>query len=92
MKTLFIGDTGTEIVLDCGIDVSSATARKIIARKPSGTRVEWTAAAEGSTSIKYVTQADDLNVAGEWALQAHIEMPDWIGSGDVVRLQVLPSV
>lgn len=92
MITLFLGDVGTEIVLDCGMDVSAATVRQIVARKASGTLVEWDALPEGSNSIKYVTQPDDLNVVGEWQLQAKIEMPGWSGLGNIVPLKVARPV
>ena len=88
MSTVFIGDTGTEIVLDCGIDVSTATVRNIIVRKHNGTKVTWGAVADGTTAIKYVTSAGDLDVPGTWKLQAYVEMPGWKGLGEVATLTV----
>ena len=52
MTQVFVGDTGTEIALDCGTSLTTATLRKIIARKPNGTSVEWTAVADGTNGIK----------------------------------------
>ena len=88
MSQVFVGDIGTEIVLDCGAVVSSATARKIYALKPNGTKVTWTATADGTTAIKYVTQINDLDIPGVWQLQAYVEVSGWKGSGEVAELEV----
>ena len=82
MTTMFVGDVGTEIILDCGVDITTTTVRNIIARKPDGTKVVWTAAVEGTTAIKYIAQTGDL-MAGKWAFQAYVEMPGWKGFGEV---------
>ena len=93
MSNVFVGDVGTEIVLDCGVDISSATLRKIIVRKPmSSTRTEWNAIAEGSTSIKYVTTEGDIDSAGIMTLQAYVEMPNWKGYGNKVNVNVLSPI
>lgn len=84
MTTIFVGDTGTEIILDCGVDVSSATVRKIIVRK-AGAKVEWVASPSGVNAIKYVTQAGDIDRPGTWSFQAYIEMPGWKGLGEVAE-------
>lgn len=88
MAAVFVGDVGTEIVLDCGVDVSSATVRNIVARKPGGAKVTWPAVADGTNSIKHVVVDGDLDAAGTWKLQAYVEMPGWRGYGDVAALTV----
>lgn len=88
MSVAFIGDTGTIISLDCGTDVSTASSRNIVARKPNGAKVTWPAVADTTTSIKYTTTSGDLDVAGVWKLQAVIVMPGWQGVGDIAHLTV----
>lgn len=88
MTTVFVGDEGTEVVLDCGTNVSTATVRSIVVRKPDGTKVTWGAVAEGANSVRYVTVTGDIDMAGNWKLQAYIEMPGWKGFGDVSTLTV----
>ena len=62
MSKVYTGDTGTVIVLDCGQNISTASARSIAARKPDGTTVvTWAAVAEGTNSIKFTTLADSLD-------------------------------
>jgi hypothetical protein len=93
MKNLFVGDNGTEIVMECGVDVSSATVRQIKARKPDFTLATWSASAgDTATQIKYFTDADDLDQAGTWTLQAAIDMPGWSGLGETVALTVKAPV
>ena len=87
---VFVGDIGTEIAVDCGTSLTTATVRKIIAKKPNGTSVTWTAVADGTNGIKYVTQANDLDVAGVWQLQAYVELSAWKGSGAVASMTVAP--
>ena len=87
---VYIGDIGTEIVLDLGEDVTAATVRSIVAMKPDYTHVHWTATADGTTAIKNVTQAGDLDTLGVWDIQPYVEMPAWKGFGDVVQLVVKP--
>lgn len=88
MTKVYVGDVGTEITLDCGTDVSAATQKKIVVRKPSGARLEWTASLQGSNYIKYVTQAGDIDMSGVWKLQAAIDLPEWSGTGEVALLVI----
>lgn len=88
MSVVFVGDVGTEIILDCGTDVSSATIKNIVVRKPNGAKLTWGAVSEGTNSIKHVTVLGDLDVAGKWELQASISMPTWQGVGDIATLIV----
>ena len=89
MTAVFAGDIGTEFILDCGVDISTATVRKIIVRKPvTGERVEWIASAEGTNSIKYTTVDGDISSAGIMTLQAYVEMPTWKGYGGKVNVTV----
>ena len=89
MTAVFAGDIGTEFILDCGVDISTATVRKIIVRKPvTGERVEWTAIAEGTTAIKYTTILGDISTAGIMTVQAYIEMPTWKGYGSKVNVTI----
>ncbi len=52
-----IGDAGTQLVLDCGSDVSAATARSIKVRRLDGATTTWAATASGSNAIQVVSLA-----------------------------------
>jgi len=77
------GDVGTVIDLNVGSDISSATVRKIIYQKPSGTVEEWAATLYGTTHIRYTTVADDIDEVGMWRFQAYIETPSGKWYGDI---------
>lgn len=85
-------DVETKIVLDCGVDVSSATVRKIRYKKPSGSTGEWDAELEDQTKIYYVTQEGDLDETGTWTVQAYVEMPNWKGHGHEASFYVYPHI
>ena len=78
-----VDDIGThfEISLkECDeiLDVSSASAKQIIFKKPSGTILTKTAVfkTDGTDGIvKYVSIADDLDESGRWKMQAKITFP-----------------
>ena len=88
MSEVFVGDVGTELLLDCGTDISTATLVKIIARTPRGNKKEWTGAVLGTTTVRYVVAAGDLDYPGNWTLQTYVEMPGWSGRGALVTLKV----
>jgi hypothetical protein len=88
--SVFIGDTGIEIILDVGTNIAASSSRKIKYRKPSGDSGSWTAIQKTSTSIAYTTTATtDLNEVGRWLLQAYVVTPSWTLSGKIARLNVL---
>jgi hypothetical protein len=81
------GDIGTQIVIDLGEDVSTASALKIVYRKPDGTVGEWTATlVNGGYGIAYVTAtAADLDQVGRWKLQAKVTLSSWNGRSSIVE-------
>ena len=88
MSKVYVGDTGTRITLDCGTDISGATARSIEVLKPGGDAVSWTAQASGTTGIYFDTVADSLDKPGTWKLQAKITIGTNVWLGEVATLQV----
>ena len=81
-QKLYVGDTGTVITLDCGQDISGATARSIEVRKPDGSTGSWSATASGTNSIRYTTAGGTLDQAGQWVLQAKVTLSSgvWLGA------------
>ena len=88
MSKVYVGDTGTVIVLDCGQDISAATARSIEVRKPDGSVASWAASASGANSIAYTTLAGSFDQAGPWRLQAKVTLPSGVWRGATAELQV----
>jgi hypothetical protein len=74
METIVFGSVGNQIVLATAQDLTEATALKMVAVKPDGSTVTWTATAHATAgSIARITQAGDLDQAGEWLISAYIE-------------------
>ena len=88
MTKAYVGDTGTVIVLDCGQDISAASARSIEVRKPDGTTTSWTASASGTTAIQFTTIAGTLDMPGRWKLQARVTLPSGQWRGETAPLDV----
>lgn len=92
MSKTYVGDIGTEILLDTQVDISTATSVSILARKPDGTKTTWSAQVSGGTNVRYVTQNNDLDVEGVWNLQAHVVSPTWSGHSEAVEFSVYPLI
>ena len=91
--SVFIGAISKKIVLNVGVNISTATTRQIKYEKPDGTTGYWTAAEESTTSISHTTvAATDLNEDGNWKLQSYIVTPAWTEHGNVVRMRVRKSL
>ena len=88
MSVIYVNDIGTELVLDCGVNISTATLMKVLARNPSGGKKTWVASLNTTTSIKYVLQAGDMAVPGKWKVQSYVEMPGWSGRGEWAEIDV----
>lgn len=84
----YVGDLGTKIVVDACVDITAATTRELHVQKPDGTLVTWVGALEGTTSIAYFVQAGDWDQAGDYRVQAYVEMAGWQGHGDTARFRV----
>lgn len=87
-STIYLGDIGTEIILNCGSDISAGTLFQIKVTTPAGKPRVWSATLEGTTSVKHIVQAGDIDAPGAWVLQAYVEMPSWKGRGAPVTLTV----
>ncbi len=80
---IHLGDIGTifEItVLQDGValDISTATLKQFIYRKPTGAVVTKTAVFSTTGidgKLRYTTIAADLDVIGAWQAQVYLEMP-----------------
>lgn len=88
MSKVYVGDTGTQVVLDCGQDISAATARSIEVRKPDGSATSWAASASGTNAVAYISQAGTFDQAGAWRLQAKVTLPSGVWRGATAELQV----
>ena len=88
MTKHYVGEIGTVIIVDCGVDITGATPTTIKVKKPDGTEVEWTATIYDSNYLKYTTISGDFDQSGTYVLQASLTLTGWIGLGDVATFEV----
>lgn len=88
MTKIYQGTVGVVVILDTSIDLTSASERKILVRKPSGAEVEWAATLSGSTALQHAIAADDIADAGEYFLQAKVTIGSLITRGETAKLIV----
>jgi hypothetical protein len=80
---IHVGDIGTVFtvtILDqdsAVVDISSATTKNMIFKKPDGTKVTKTGVfvSDGTDGkMKYTTVSGDIDAYGEWKLQGFIDL------------------
>lgn len=90
---LYVGDIGTEIILDVGEEIPGASVL-IYVMKPNGFTSIWSSsvyAIDGSSRyVRHTIVADDFDVSGVYLLQPFISIVDgtWSGRGETVKLNV----
>jgi len=94
MSKYYVGDKGTEVLVDTGSLVDTATTMQLLVKKPSGKEVTWTATlgppnAQGEfTKLKYIIKVDDWDEPGFYTLQSYVVLPAWTGRGDSVKFKI----
>lgn len=70
----YVGEEGTDIVVDVGSDISSATTAALKVRKPDGSFVTWTGTVTGAGNdhITYTITSVDFNLAGTYRIQSFV--------------------
>jgi len=84
----YVGDIGTAIITDVCSDITTSTVAALDVTKPDGTQVRWMGSVYDTTKIRYYVNANDFDQAGEYRLQAYVEMPGWIGHGNTTTFTV----
>ena len=84
----YVGDIGTKIIVDTCTDCTAATVRRLVVLKPDNTTVTWVATQEGTTQITYTTILGDFDQAGDYRLQAYLEIAGFHGYGVTARFRV----
>lgn len=90
-NTIYQGDTGLEILVDCGRDISGASQTALSVRLPSGRVRSWSTSVTDERYLRYVTQAGDLAEPGLYRLQASLVLGNWTGRGKTACFHVTPN-
>jgi hypothetical protein len=89
----FVGDIGTDIILDVGEDISGATI-SILVIKPNGVTATWQGSVFTvntiSTAIRYKTVDGDFDMPGIYRVQPVVTLSDgsWSGRGNFSEFEV----
>ena len=80
----YIGDIGTLIRVDTGVDIHDATTVSLLVLKPSDVIEEWDGEVDEDfpTEIQHTTELGDFTSAGTYKVQAYVETTEgtWKGS------------
>lgn len=85
---IYVGDVGTEILIDLQEDISMATDHILFVKKPDGSFVQWIAEVHDGQYLKYVCQEGDLDHKGTYKIQPKISIAGWSGLGETVSFKV----
>lgn len=88
MGKIYKDDIGTVIKVDCGTDLTGATAMKIKVKKPDGTKVEWSASIVEVQKLAYTIVSGDLDQDGTYYLNASLTLNGWSGLGETASFVV----
>lgn len=86
----YVGDIGTDIIVNVCSDITGATLVSLKIEKPDGTLADWVGSVYDSNYIKYTVVDGDFDQVGKYALQAYVEIDSWSGRGDTTYFKVSP--
>lgn len=89
-KKPYVGDKGSELLLQTGIDLTGLTVQIRYFKPVSQLSNVWPATVYRGTKVYYKFQPGDLDEAGVWRFQALVENSDGTFGvhGDTVKLEV----
>jgi len=93
---IHLNDVGTQFLLtvtdgSTAVDISSASVKQIIIKKPSGTKITANTAftSDGTDGkMSYTTVTDDLDEAGSYKLQGKVVISDGTFYTDITNFKV----
>ena len=80
MGKVYVGDVGTIIRANIGVDVTGMLWGRLYVKKPNGSDpVVWecTVDPEDSTKIRYVTQPGDVDDFGMYLIMSRVKKDGW---------------
>jgi hypothetical protein len=81
----YTGSGLPSIRLATDFDLSGAEVKRILYTKPNKATGYWTATADG-TDLVYNLSNTDIDVAGDWKVQAYVEVSGEKGYGNITRI------
>ncbi len=99
MTKHYVGEAGTNLILDTGVLIGSATQQYITYRKPDGVTIgsfsgslfssySQLAATIGTYFVSHTLAATDLDQPGEWRFQAYVGAVGGTWHGEMVKINI----
>jgi hypothetical protein len=94
MERVYQGTVGLKISIVPNIEVKKVVFSKLIVRLPNKELTEWFSTVDvDNNEIYYITDINDLKLAGKYIIQPYIETDDgYKGYGDKFILSVSPTI
>lgn len=91
--SIFQGQGLLELKMETGLDLSSASSKAILYKKPDGTAGSWTVTTteNGTTTnsvLVYSVPNDALDVYGVWTFQAYAVLAGKKGYGEYIQKEI----
>jgi len=94
----YLHETGSDLILDTGINIGTVSDKMIYFKKPSGLEGSWTgtlyssysdiAALTGTYFVKHTLAYLDLDISGEWRFNAYVAAADGTWWGETVKINI----
>ena len=88
----YVGEHGTMIFIDCGIDVQAASLAEVFMEWPDGTTIKKTAVLttfdESTDYVYIIIDIGDFNQNGRYTGQVFIVLGAWSGWGQPFKIDV----
>lgn len=94
MGKIYVGDIGTDIILDAGQDITGATVSVSVLKPGATAEATWAGTVysiDGADQyVRHTTIAGDLDVPGVYRVQPVIALADgtWTGRGETAEFRV----
>ena len=99
MQKHYVNETGSRLILDCGVLIGTVTMQCILYEKPGSVVGSFAAdlyssyseiaSATGTYLLSHTLAYGDLSVGGDWKFQAWVAAIDGTWWGEVVKLNIL---
>jgi hypothetical protein len=94
MDKIYVGDIGTEIILDAGQDITGATVSMAVLKPGTQAEATWPASVQAidgaSNYVRHKAVAGDMDEPGLYRVQPVITLADgsWSGRGETAEFRV----
>lgn len=90
-NTVYLNQTDVVLIVETGIDLSTATVHNILYQKKDGTKGVWAGTVSG-TKITYNAVAGDFNQLGVWNIQAFTTISGLDNYGTFDQIKVINNL